>query len=137
MLTFWDIVFQHMNKGARVNLYFRGKCLEFSFSIKPKWLFQAQLCFCCLFVCFCILGPHLWHMEIPRLRVISQLQLPAYTTATAMQDPSLICDEHHSSQQRRILNPMNKAREQTCNLVVTSWIHFHWVTTGTPNFAIF
>ena len=33
------------------------------------------------------LGPHLWHMEVPRLGVESELQLPAYTTATAMQDP--------------------------------------------------
>ena len=29
------------------------------------------------------LGPHLWHMEIPRLGVESELQLPAYTTETA------------------------------------------------------
>ena len=28
-------------------------------------------------------------MEIPRLGVQSELQLPAYTSATAMQDPSL------------------------------------------------
>ena len=34
-----------------------------------------------------ILGPHLLHMEVPRLRVASELQLPAYTTATATPDP--------------------------------------------------
>ena len=28
------------------------------------------------------------HIEVPRLRVESELQLPAYTTATAMQDLS-------------------------------------------------
>ena len=33
------------------------------------------------------LGLHLWHMEVPRLGVESELQLPAYTTATAMPDP--------------------------------------------------
>ena len=31
---------------------------------------------------------HLWHMEVPRLGVKSELQLPAYTTATAMRDLS-------------------------------------------------
>ena len=31
--------------------------------------------------------PHLWHREVPRLGVESELQLPAYTTATATQDP--------------------------------------------------
>ena len=29
------------------------------------------------------LGPHPWHMEVLRLRVQSELSLPAYTTATA------------------------------------------------------
>ena len=33
------------------------------------------------------LGRHPWHMEGPRLGVESQLQLPAYTTATATPDP--------------------------------------------------
>ena len=30
---------------------------------------------------------YLWHMEVPRLGVESELQLPAFTTATAMPDP--------------------------------------------------
>ena len=34
-----------------------------------------------LFIFFYLLGPHLWHMEIPRLGIKSQLQLLAYTTA--------------------------------------------------------
>ena len=36
-----------------------------------------------------------------------ELQLPAYTTATAMWDPSHVCDLQHSSQQRQILNPLS------------------------------
>ena len=32
---------------------------------------------------------------------------------------------HHSSQQRRILNPLREARDQTCVLVDASQIHFH------------
>ena len=37
-------------------------------------------------------------MEVPRLGVKSELQLPAYATAyaTTMPDPSLFCDLHHS-----------------------------------------
>ena len=34
------------------------------------------------------LGLHPQHMEVPRQGVQSQLQLPAYPTATAMPDPS-------------------------------------------------
>ena len=40
-----------------------------------------------LFFFYYFLGPNLQHMEVPRLEVQSELQLPAYTTDTAMQDP--------------------------------------------------
>ena len=40
-----------------------------------------ELTFFC--VCVCILGLHLWHMEVPRLGVESELSLLAYATATA------------------------------------------------------
>uniref|UniRef100_A0A4X1WCH5 Uncharacterized protein n=1 Tax=Sus scrofa TaxID=9823 RepID=A0A4X1WCH5_PIG len=62
-------------------------------------------------------------MEIPRLGIESELQLPAYTTATATQDPSHICDLHHSSQQCWILNPLSEARDQTCDLMDTRQVH--------------
>ena len=52
---------------------------------------------------FCILGPHLWHTEVPRLGVESELQLLACATATAMPDLRHICDLHHSSWQCQIL----------------------------------
>ena len=35
-------------------------------------------------------------MKFPRLGVESELQLLAYATATAMQDPSCVCNLHHS-----------------------------------------
>ena len=72
-------------------------------------------------------------MEAPRLGVESELQLPAYTTATAAQDPSCVCDLHHGSQQRQIINPLSKARDRTRNLMVPSRIHFHCTMAGTPN----
>ena len=52
-----------------------------------------------VFVFFCFLGPHMQHVEVPRLGVKSELQLPASATATATLDPSLVCSVHHSSQQ--------------------------------------
>ena len=61
-------------------------------------------------------------MEIPRLRVQSELQLPAYDTATAKPDPSCIFDLHNSSQQHRILNPVSGARDWTCILMDTSQV---------------
>ena len=72
-------------------------------------------------------------MEVPRLGVKSEPQLPAYATATAAQDPSLICNLHHSSRQRQILNPLSKARNRIHNLVVPSQIRFCCTMTGTRN----
>ena len=84
----------------------------------------------CLFVCFCFcffcfLGPQLQHMEVSRLGAKWELQLPAYTTATAMLDPSHVCDLHHSSRQHWILNPLSEAGDQTCVLMDTSWLCYH------------
>ena len=66
------------------------------------------------------------------LRVESELKLPAYATATAMPDPSHVCDLHWSLQQHQILNPLRKTRDQTSSLMDTSWIHYCWATMGTP-----
>ena len=60
---------------------------------------------------FSFLGPHPWHMEVPRLGVQSKLQLPAYTTATVTRDPSHVCELHHSSRPRQILNLLSKAKD--------------------------
>ena len=68
------------------------------------------------------LGQHLQHVKVPWLRVESELQLPAYTTATATRDLSRICDLHHSSQQRQIHNPLSEARDQTRIHMDTSWV---------------
>ena len=68
-----------------------------------------------------ILGPHPRHMEVPRLGV--ELELPAHTIATAMQDPS--------SQQCQIPNPLSEARDLTCILMDASRVHFCWATRGT------
>ena len=59
-----------------------------------------------LFYFFAFLGLQPQHMEVPRLEAESELQLPACATATAMQDPSRVCDLRHSSWQCRILNPL-------------------------------
>ena len=54
-----------------------------------------------------------------------------------MPDLSRICDLHHSPWQRRILDPLSEARDQTRNLMVPSQIHFRCATTGTPRLIPF
>ena len=66
-------------------------------------------------------------MTIPRLGVSSELQLPAYTRATAMPDLSRVCDQHHSSWQCWILNPLSHwARDWT----QTSWFLVGFLCTA-------
>ena len=71
-------------------------------------------------------------MEVPRLGVELELQLPAYATATAMEELSHVWDLHCSSWQRWILNPLSEARNQTCILMDASQICFCYATTGIP-----
>ena len=67
-------------------------------------------------------GPHLQHMEVPRLGIELELLMLAYSTATAMPDLSRVFKLYHSSQQLWILNPQSEARDGTCILMDTSQV---------------
>ena len=62
--------------------------------------------------------------------------LLAYSRATATPDLSRVCELHHSSRQRQILNPLSEDRDRTHNLMVPNWICFHCTKTGTPDSVI-
>ena len=72
-------------------------------------------------------------MEVPRLGVELEQYLPAYTIASAMPDPSHVCDLHHSSQQFQILNPLREARDQTQVLMHTRQVRYFWAMIETPS----
>ena len=75
--------------------------------------FLGFLFFVCLFVC---------HFRAkPAAYGGSQARGPMGARATATPDLSHVCYLYHSSQQRWILNPLSKARNRTCNLMVPSW----------------
>ena len=97
---------------------------------EPKFSIPRTLAILFFFF-FVFLGPHLWPMEVPRLRVELELQLPVYTRATATRDPSRVCDLHHSSRQRQILHPLSEARDGTHSLMDTSRVCYHWAIMGT------
>ena len=63
-------------------------------------------------------------MEVPKLGIESELQLLAYTTATATGDLSRVCELHHSSWQCQIPDPLSESKDQTHTLMDTSRIHF-------------
>ena len=61
------------------------------YSAIAMWFIQ-QSSFVCLYFYFFLLWPHPWQIELPGLGVKLELQLPVYATATAMPDPSRICN---------------------------------------------
>ena len=69
-------------------------------------------------------------MEVPRIGVKLELQLPAYVTASAIEDPSHMCDLRHSSQQHQILNPLSEDRDQTHILWTLVGFVTHWAIMG-------
>ena len=73
---------------------------------------------------------------VSRLGAELELQLQAYTTATATRDPSLICNLHHSSRQCWILNPPSGARGPASILMDISQVHYHWARTRTPELLL-
>ena len=101
-----------------------------------KQSFLLLLLLFCLVYLFFPLGLNPWHTEVPRPGIKLELQLPAYTTATAMPYLSCLCDLHHSSWQRQIAKPLIEARDGTCILMDTNWICFHCITTGTPSLLL-
>ena len=91
----------------------------------------------CLF--FSFLELHLWHMQLPRLGVESELQLPAYTMATAIaiRDRSHVCNLYQSSWECQILTHWARPGIKPAS----SWILFRFITCwsimGTPSNGIF
>ena len=102
-------------------------------SSKDNFRQRLVFLFVFVFVFFCFLGPHWQHIGGSQAQGRIRVILPAYVTATAMPDQSPVCNLHHSSQQRWILNTLSKARDGTGNHMVPSWIRFHCTTAGTPD----
>ena len=76
------------------------------------------------------LGPHPWHIVIPRLGVESELQPLACNTATgtATRDPSCLCNLHHSSRQCQILTHWAGSGIQPAS----PWILVRFISTKPP-----
>ena len=95
---------------------------ECAVSIGP--LESQSFFFFFFFLSLVFLGPHLQHMEVPRLGVESQLQPLAYARATATPDPSQVCNLHHSSWQHQSFNPLRPGIK-----LATSWFLVRFVSS--------
>ena len=68
-------------------VFFKASLYQFVYlALQPCCVQHVTLfVFMALYLFFVFLGPHPHHMEVPRLGIKLELQLPAHTTAT--QDP--------------------------------------------------
>ena len=98
----------------------RNKLCALDLKVVNILFLVAFFVFCFLF--FPFLGLLSRHMEVPRLGGLTRAVAAGYTRATATRDLSRVCDLHHSSRQRLILNPLREARDQTQNLMAPSQI---------------
>ena len=72
------------------------------------------------------LGLRVWHVEVPRLGVKLEIQLLAYTTATAMWDLGRVCNLYHSSHNVGSLTHWVRPRIEP----TSSWILVRFVSTA-------
>ena len=73
-------------------------------------------------------------MEVPRLGVESELQLPAYATATAMVGSELHLQPIPQLKATLIPNPLSEARDRICIFMDSSRICFCCTTKRFPGF---
>ena len=76
------------------------------------------------------LGPHLWHMEFPRLGFPLGSTAAPHSTARATLDLSHICDLHHSSWQWGSLTYWSRPGIEPTSSRILEW--FVFVTAGPP-----
>ena len=137
MLSIFHVIFGHLPSLEKC-LFSYLPFFSFCFGFLLFFLFGGFCLFVCLFLVFL---PFAFSRTAPTAYGGSQARniiIPgAYARATAMPDPSRVYDLHHSSRQRQILNPLSKAKDQTRNLLVPSWICFCCTTMGNYVFIIF
>ena len=106
------------------NCFISMLLLSWSLFLSPM-PFSPPLFFFLFFSFLIFLGPHPWHMDVPRLGVKSELQLLAYTTATATRDSNCIC--HLCWWQCWILNPLSEAKDRTRIFMDINWL-LNWLS---------
>ena len=116
--SIWKFLGQGLNLSGNTRS-FNPLCQVGDQTCTSAVTWAAAVRFFFFFFFFFLFRPYLWHMEVPRLGI-------------KLEFCSCSCLPTPQSQQHRILNPLNEARDQTHILMDTSQVHYHWATAGTP-----
>ena len=130
LLSIWNLSCQIY---SLFNSKYKFTVTSFKGLIIIQFCLLVDLWFMIIIIIICFLGLHPRQLEVSRLGVELELQLPAYATAATIPDLSCLWDLHHSSQQRWILNQLIEARDQNHILMDTNQIRFHCTTMGMPD----
>ena len=117
--TLWDVNWSSLKKK-------RTKRTPCSNTLQKHWIKPSQGDFS-----FCFLGPHPWHMELPRLGVKSELHLPAYTTQCQIQATSATYTTAHGNT-GPLTHWVRPGIESTTSWFLAGFIN-RWATKGTPS----
>ena len=122
-------------------IWFRGWIGIYSIEYVLVCLVKECMQYLTILFCFvCFFGPHLQHMEVPRLgsnRSCSSWHTPQPQPQPQPRGIWAESDLHHSLPQHHILNPLSKTRNRTCILMDTSQVCYCGATTGTPHKMVF
>ena len=105
------------------------------FFLLPKRAFLLWLFFFLIF--FCLLGPHLQHMGVPRLGVKSELQLLAYATATTTRVQAVSASYTTVHSKVRSLTHWVRPGIKPASSRILVRIVNHWAMKGTPSSLTF
>ena len=107
----------------------RSRGSEEGSSRRTTFLFLFFL-FLFFFFFFFFFWPHPQHMEVPRFPAAGLYQSHSNTRTepSLRPTPRLVV-----MSQSRFLNPLSKARDQICSLMVPSWICLCCAMTGNPS----
>ena len=90
----------------------------------------------CIFFFFTFLGPHLQHVEVPRLGIEKKLQLLAYATATATRNPSAIFVRAHPNA-RSLTHWVRPGIKPTSSWILVRWTQFLLSRDGNSSSFLF
>ena len=117
---FWNILTPNINTKYKTETYLidlLGLLTSYEIFFTFNFFF---------FFFFCFRGPHVQHIEVPRLGV----NWSCSCRHTLQQQQGRI----YSSQHCWILNPPSEPQDSTWILMGTIWVHYCWATRGTHEF---